>query len=247
LNRTNHQTHECPDIASSTHDYAQRFSGRIGEYFLDVQWAAVRELLSGEEKKCRVLDVGGGHAQLAVPLVKDGYDVTVLGSDVSCRERLDQTVAAENYQFVVGDLLNLPFEERSFDLVFAFRMLPHLNQWRRFLGELCRVARGVIFLDYPDLRSVNFFSSQMFALKKKIENNTRPYRCFHRRQINAELGRHGFCVDQRYCQFFLPMALHRWLGQPAFSKTSESTARALGLTRCFGSPVILKAVRTTRE
>ena len=37
--------------------------------------------------------VGGGHAQAAVPLAKDGHRVTVTGSDESCRRRLDQLFA----------------------------------------------------------------------------------------------------------------------------------------------------------
>ena len=40
-----------------------------------------------------MLDVGGGHGQLAIPLCRAGYRVTVLGSDASCRRRLEALVA----------------------------------------------------------------------------------------------------------------------------------------------------------
>ena len=75
---------ETPDLVSSSDEYARRFGGPVGEYFLNVQTKIVRSFLPSPEN-CRVLDVGGGHAQLAVPLIADGYDVTVLGSDDCCR------------------------------------------------------------------------------------------------------------------------------------------------------------------
>ena len=117
---------ECPDIASSTPDYAKRFAGPVGDYFLEVQWQAVNRLLAAN-RPCRVLDVGGGHCQLTQPLVEQGHEVTVLGSAASCRRRLDQLVGADRYSFVEGDLMSLPWSSGSFDVVLAFRMMPHLN------------------------------------------------------------------------------------------------------------------------
>ena len=80
---------ETPDLESSTDEYAQRFAGPVGDYFLEVQTEAVRKLMPSPVG-CSVLDVGGGHAQLAGPLVEAGYDVTILASDESCRDRLDR-------------------------------------------------------------------------------------------------------------------------------------------------------------
>ena len=233
---------ETPDVASSTEDYASRFAGPVGAYFLAVQAATVRSLLP-RANQCRVLDVGGGHAQLAAPLVADGYDVTVLGSDVSCRERLDHLVGETNYTFRQGNLLDLPYETASFDTVLAFRMLPHLDGWRRLVAEISRVARNAIILDYPDRRSANWLADRLFAVKKKIEKNTRRYRCFSRHEIVDELQQHGYRVQAAHPQFFFPMALHRLVGSAFLSRMSERVAGTVGLTRKLGSPVILHAVR----
>lgn len=231
---------ETPDLESSTDAYAQRFAGAVGRYFLEIQGNLVRELLPPAEDCC-VLDVGGGHGQLTEPLVKSGYDVTVFGSDDSCRSRLDRIVGREEYQFMHGSLLDLPCEDNSFDVVLAFRLLPHLNNWQRFISELCRVARQCLIVDYPDLRSVNILSSLTFAMKRGVEENTRQFRCFRRSEILSELRANSFYPHSIRGQFFFPMALHRLMRQAVISRLIENLARICCLTRAFGSPVIVKA------
>src|SRR5690349_12021332 len=130
---------ETPDIETSSEDYARRFAGAVGSYFLDVQAGITLRLLS-PWPGARVLDVGGGHAQLAPLLVTHGYRVTVAGSEEICRARLDRSMAPGSFDFQACDLLDLPFPDRSFDAVLAFRLLAHLESWRQQVAELCRVA-----------------------------------------------------------------------------------------------------------
>ena len=158
--------HETPDSESSTLEYARRFSGPVGEYFLDVQQRAIVELL-GQYETLNVLDIGGGHAQLTPFLVHSGATVTVLGSDSAGRQQLDDVLGKEHYHYQVGNLLELPFADQSFDVVIAIRMLPHLVNWERFVTEMCRVAKTAVIVDYPDKRSVNYFSDALFAAKKE--------------------------------------------------------------------------------
>ena len=163
---------ESPDLDSSTEAYARRFEGPVGHYFLEVQSTSVLGLLPPPAHDFRVLDVGGGHGQLVQPLVRSGYDVTVVGSDDSCCRRLDEIVRTDRYQFRCGSLLDLPCESKSFDVVLAFRLLPHLEHWDRFLSELCRVARQCLIVDYPESRSGNWLSWFTFAIKRNVEKNT---------------------------------------------------------------------------
>ena len=235
---------EKPDLASSSDAYAKRFAGPVGEYFLEVQTRIVRSMLP-PSSDCTILDVGGGHAQLAVPLVAAGYDVTVFGSDATCCDRLDRMVGAGRYQFAQGNLLDLPWQDNTFDAVLAFRMLPHLTDWQRFVGELCRISKQCLIIDYPDVRSVNIFSSILFALKRTVEDNTtREYRLFKHRDILSALREHDYQQHARQGQFFFPMALHRLMKQATLSRQLENTAALARLTHFFGSPVIIKAVPT---
>jgi ubiquinone/menaquinone biosynthesis C-methylase UbiE len=145
---------ETADIETASSDYAQRFSGKTGEYFLEVQTNITLKLLE-PWPRARVLDIGGGHAQIAVPLVQEGFDVTVTGSSELCRERLDRFLEPGTFKFRCCNMLELPFESNTFDIVLAFRLVSHVNRWRELLAELCRVSREAVIVDYPDLRSFN--------------------------------------------------------------------------------------------
>ena len=230
---------ETPDIASSTDDYAHRFAGSVGEFFLTTQKNAVLQMLSGH-RCCSVLDVGGGHAQLAAPLTQQGHHVHVVGSDDTCKRQLLQNKI--ECEFTSGDLLDLPFPDTSFDVVVSFRILPHLNNWQRLISECCRVASKVVVVDYPDLRSVNAFSSWLFGAKQQLERNTRPFRCFRRAEVIGELRRNGFGECQLKPQFFFPMVLHRMIRSGVAANAIENLARAVGLTGRLGSPMIVRAL-----
>ncbi len=237
---------ETADIETASADYACRFKGAAGEFFLNRQTKLVLELLQ-DFPRAKVLDVGGGHAQIAEPLVSEGFDVTVTGSDDSCRTLLDQRIDTGNFTYHTCDLLNLPFEDRSFSVVLAFRLLPHLQRWQRALAELCRVADKAVILDYPDRRSTNIFYSQFFGMKKRIEGNTRPFTLFTRKQISEELARNGFTRTDFHPEFFLPMVIHRTLQNWKVSFWMESLCRKSGLTAKLGSPIIFRADRQRDE
>ncbi|HYG65694.1 MAG TPA: class I SAM-dependent methyltransferase [Thermoanaerobaculia bacterium] len=237
---------ETPDIETSSEGYASRFQGPVGDYFLAVQAQMVLDLLQPlqTQRPLRVLDVGGGHAQIAGPLAARGHDVTVFGSDPVCRQRLDRLLPAGSFRFESGDLLRLPFPDRSFDVVVALRLLSHMEQWRELLAELARVAKRAVILDYPDLRSFNLLYGALFKVKKALEGNTRTFLCFRPGEVAAELARHGFGQPAERRQFFVPMVVHRKLGKAGFSRPVERLSATLGLTRALGSPVVLRAVRS---
>lgn len=234
---------EDADISSSSDDYARRFAGRAGAWLLETQTRVTLGLLRQLPPGASVLDVGGGHAQIAPPLIDAGYHVTVVGSDPSCAARLQPWIDRGSCRFEVGNLRALPYPDRSFDAVVCFRLLSHSVSWTGLLAELCRVALRSVVLDYPSTRSVNVLSEQLFSLKKGVEQNTRPFLLFTPRQIGSAFTGLGFTVRSVRPQFLLPMVVHRMAGSPGFSRAAEAPGRLLGLTRWFGSPVIIRADR----
>lgn len=234
---------ETADIETASDDYASRFSGVAGEYFLDKQTEITLSLLH-DLPGASVLDVGGGHAQLAVPLVERGYKVTVTGSDDCCRARLDQQLKPGSFEYQTCDSLALPYENRSFDVVLAFRLLPHVDRWQELLAEMCRVARKTVILDYPDRRSTNILYEQLFAMKKKMEGNTRTFTLFNREQIRQEMNRYQFMPPVFKPEFFFPMVIHRKLKHRGLSNAIETTAKLTGMTSLFGSPIIFRSDRS---
>jgi SAM-dependent methyltransferase len=233
---------ESADVETSSADYARRFSGPVGRWFLDVQTRLTLELLR-PWPGATVVDVGGGHGQVLGPLVEAGYDVTVYGSTEVCRDRVRDWVDAGRARFLAGDLLRLPWPDASVDVAVSYRLLPHLDRWEAAVAELTRVARRAVVVDYPTTRSVNALSRPLYGLKKGVEGNTRPFRVFREADIRAAFAGRGFEVTARRPEFFFPMALHRALRLAPVSRVLEGVTAGVGLTRALGSPVILRAER----
>ena len=98
-------------------------------------------------------------------------------------------------------------------------------------------------VDYPEAHSINYLIPWLFNLKKQIEKNTRPFRCFQDDELVERFETYGFALNERVPEFFLPMVLHRIMKTPRLSHTLERAFRRIGLTARWGSPVILQLLR----
>jgi 2-polyprenyl-3-methyl-5-hydroxy-6-metoxy-1,4-benzoquinol methylase len=232
---------ETADIETSTDGYATRFSGGVGTWMLEVQEQIVAAWLK-DRPGATILDVGGGHNQLAGPLARRGYPVTVIASDTSCRHRLEADITSGLVSFTTGNLIALPFADRSFDVAVSIRLVPHCRHWPELIGELCRVARRGVIIDYPTSQSVNALSGSLFGLKKSLEGNTRPYALFTHAEIREAFAVRRYAPARVRPQFLLPMVFHRVLRLRAVSSGLERLLAATGLTARFGSPVLIEMV-----
>lgn len=196
-----------------------------------------------EHRGASILDVGGGHGQLTDGLVRNGYRVTILGSSVVCKRRIQNFIDKHLCSFDVGNILNLPYPDQSFDVVVSYRLLPHVTQWKKFIGELSRVAEQAVLIDYPALRSMNCLMPLLFQFKKRLEGNTRRFTSFRESELLEAFESFGFTRAGRYPEFLVPMVVHRMLKSPNLSSAIERVCRLSGATRLFGSPVIFKLVR----
>ncbi len=235
---------ETADVDTASDDYAERFAGELGAWFLEVQASIILDLLSHLPRNASVIDVGGGHAQVTPALVEAGYRVVVVGSHPLSGRRLTPWVDGERCRFEVADLQALAYERGAFDAAVCVRLLPHSVSWTGLIRELCRVTRHSVVVDYPSIRSINIISTRFFALKKRIERNTRPFTLFHPRQIGDAFRSNGFRVAAERPQFLFPMALHRWSNSAKIARLLEFPGRRLGVTHWLGSPVILRADRS---
>jgi hypothetical protein len=237
---------ENADIDTSSDDYARRFEGQVGTWFLEVQAHIIVELLRHLPQRSTILDVGGGHAQITPVLLRAGYQVVVVGSDSRCSARLQSWIDGTQCRFEVVNLQALPYSDGAFAAAICLRLLPHSTNWTALVRELCRVSTVSVVLDYPSVRSVNIVSRQLFGLKRRIEHNTRPFMLFHPREIRREFHANGFTLVAERPQFLFPMVLHRWARAVRLSRLVETSGRVLGLTRWFGSPILARADRVRR-
>jgi len=81
-----------------------------------------------------VLDAGCGSGRYSHALLQLGAG-KVVGVDA---ER--PAFKAKGFVFRKGSVLNLPFEDDSFDFVFCNGVLHHTKYWKRGLKEVCRVT-----------------------------------------------------------------------------------------------------------
>jgi ubiquinone/menaquinone biosynthesis C-methylase UbiE len=97
------------------------------------------------------LDAGCGEGFVARQVIDAVPGIELTGCDVSDVALEIATDANPEGRFVVGSLTDLPFPDRSFDVVGCFEVLEHLpgDLPQRALSELARVARRAAVLSVP--------------------------------------------------------------------------------------------------
>jgi ubiquinone/menaquinone biosynthesis C-methylase UbiE len=232
---------ERPDIETASDEYAARFGGRAGQFFLAKQAKCVGEMLTGGIES--VLEVGGGHGQLIPVYEEQGMTVTIQGTDESCFEQLNRRYPGNAATYVTSELLQLPFDDDAFDAVVAVRLISHLTHWDATISEMCRVARKCVVIDYPSVFALNALTPIFFQIKKKAEGNTRTYQSFSRTKLAKAFDQSGFSISRSRSQFTLPMFVHRKASGAPILQSAESFFESSGITRLFGSPVVARADR----
>ncbi|MCF8049660.1 MAG: methyltransferase domain-containing protein [Desulfobacterales bacterium] len=98
----------------------------------------------------RILDIGCGNGRHVAALARR-RNVFVCGADrcgedlIGCRDRMaveNRTAPVEGrWGLIRADLLNLPFDDHTFDLVVCAEVLEHIKDHRKAAAELSRVLK----------------------------------------------------------------------------------------------------------
>jgi 2-polyprenyl-3-methyl-5-hydroxy-6-metoxy-1,4-benzoquinol methylase len=219
---------------------ADRFGGAFGSY-LERQEVEVFTRLIGAHDA--ILDAGAGTGKLSLPWLREGRDVTSVDRSRAMLAQAARKAAAAGLRtrLVVADVQALSFPDRAFPCTVSSRVLMHVADWRRAVAELCRVTARLLVIDFPATASAAGLDA---ALKRRLPRWGPPrlaYQTFRPGEVRAELAHQGFRVTETQRAFLLPVRLHRWLDRPDQSRTLESTAARLGLTRLVGSHVTVRA------
>lgn len=93
-------------------------------------------------KKHSVLEVGPGNGTVSAYLRMSGMEVTTADID------------PEHKPNVVASILDLPFEDNTFDVAMACEVLEHIpfEEVPIALGELARVSKEYVLISLPDVR-----------------------------------------------------------------------------------------------
>jgi ubiquinone/menaquinone biosynthesis C-methylase UbiE len=150
------------DLASSSHEYASRFAGEVGQYFLDVQKQAVLKAISKLTALTNVLEVGGGHCQLTEFYLNMGLKVTIQASTAASLQRAKDLGFENKTTFDVSPLTLLSFNDNSFDLVSAIRLMAHVEDWKELLKQMFRVSKQGIVFDFANINTLNVLTPLLF-------------------------------------------------------------------------------------
>src|ERR671910_1711153 len=97
------------------------------------------------------LDAGCGEGFVARRVIEALPGIELTGCDVSAEALVMAADANPGARFVVGSVVELPFPDRSFDVVGCFEVLEHLpgELPRQAMAEIARVARQGVVLSVP--------------------------------------------------------------------------------------------------
>ncbi|MFN0168960.1 MAG: methyltransferase domain-containing protein [Bryobacteraceae bacterium] len=103
-------------------------------------------------RRKRVLDAGCGAGYGAAELARYASQVTGVDNANDAIVFATERYSLPNLTFQQADCTALPFADRAFDLVTAFEVIEHLEDWRGFLGEARRVLAqdGQLIVSTPN-------------------------------------------------------------------------------------------------
>lgn len=96
--------------------------------------------LGNLNKKSKVLEIGAGTGNYC-SLIKELTECQIEGIDSSKEMIKKAKQLNKNIQFKVGDALDLPFKEQSFDFIFYFDVIHHTKNLRKCFKEAYRVLK----------------------------------------------------------------------------------------------------------
>ena len=140
------------DQASATHDYTMGYSEEFRR-LLNRRSAEThaKHLLPYLKPGLRLLDFGCGPGTITVGLAKavepgEVHGVDMEESQIGLARSAAATGGHANATFHVGSVLELPFEDNSFDVAHCHAVLMHVPDTRSALAEVKRVLRpgGII-------------------------------------------------------------------------------------------------------
>jgi len=130
-------------------DYTERNHGEWDEFYKE-QWGITRtelnvEFLGDLDKDIRILEAGCNRGNQLEMLNKNGF-TNLWGIDVN-KQALGYARSNKELNLVEGSLLDIPFKDNYFDLVFTSGVLIHIHpdDLKKAMSEIVRVSKGLVW------------------------------------------------------------------------------------------------------
>lgn len=139
-----------PGFISGNYFDKYRTRNRLLRLFHDGFIESARKFVDGASPRS-ILEVGCGPGDLAACLFGRPHlrPVPYVGVDVSDEEILVARSRLPGWDFRVASIYELPFADRSFDMVVACEVFEHLDDPLAGLDEVARVCRSKLLASVP--------------------------------------------------------------------------------------------------
>ncbi|MFH1800866.1 MAG: class I SAM-dependent methyltransferase [Candidatus Omnitrophota bacterium] len=149
--------------------YDRQFQNKVGWYIDCSETFPLLELVQSL-KNIKVLDVGCGTGRF---LVRFPEPNTLFGVDLS--ESMLQTTKTKltRASLLAASATELPFPDRSFDLVYSVRVIQHIRNQQKMITELSRVCKPggrVILVAYNTWSLLNLYKQIRMSWVGRILN-----------------------------------------------------------------------------
>lgn len=186
----------------------------------------------------KILDVGCGPGSITVDLAKRVPDGQVIGVETEAgplqeAQRFADAESATNVRFETGDILELKYEDETFDIVHVHQVLQHVGDPVKALMEMRRVVKvgGIVACResavatwYPESEGLTRANELMRRTATAKGGNPHPGN-----HIHVWAGQAGFAREQIACStgswcFRTPEERAYWGG--GFARRMESSGFA---------------------
>lgn len=136
--------------------------------------------VAGPERTPRILDVGCAEGRLLLPFLAWGWECWGVEHPLYPAKRF---MERNRIVYLQGDLEELDLPEKSFDLIFLWHVLEHMDDLVRTLRRLCRsmTPEGSLIIAVP-----NFGSLEARRFKKSWFHIDAPWHRYHFNEKSME-------------------------------------------------------------
>ena len=155
-----------------------------------------RYIIDNFSPPSNILEAGCGLGRWVIPLAEKGFNVTGIEIEQEAVDIINKNCSLSNANVIQGDIFNMPFSDKKYDIVISLGVLEHFEQFdlqKKAIQEHIRVLKddGIMLITVPYLSFIRlcfhlpFTKLVTFVRKqKKKEEYFSEYRYSKKEFIN---------------------------------------------------------------